>query len=280
MIDVQRLNADSIVVKLSAHSHNFFELVYFDSGTGVHTVGSRRIMIKTGEVHFIKPGEIHDLRKLGSATGWIVLFQPECLNLAVNLPDKNAWTFQPLLRPFLSQSLQRNGAADELCCVVPENSRNHFSSLLTTLADELKEPRVNSDLAANALMALVLVNLSRYQQTQFQLSRSNQIFVNKVFSWIDIEYAKQWQLSDLAKHVHFSASYLSSHIKALTGRPIRDWVIERRMAEARTLLCEGKQVGLIAELVGYNDQALFVKHFAAKHGATPKRWAQLAVQNN
>jgi quercetin dioxygenase-like cupin family protein len=86
---------------MPAHSHQFFEMVYFESGTGVHWIAEKGFKIRPGDIHCIRPGEVHDLRQVGTAKGWIVLFQPNFLTTINTDAQSVPWTFQPLLQPFL-----------------------------------------------------------------------------------------------------------------------------------------------------------------------------------
>jgi two-component system, response regulator YesN len=122
--------------------------------------------------------------------------------------------------------------------------------------------------------------LARLDTNKIQLLQKDQQFVDSVFAWIDENFSLQWRLSDLAKKMHLSESHLSAVLKKHTGRSAGDWIKERRMEEARKLILKGRRVGLVAEQVGYLDQSLFIHHFSQIHGATPKKWQQLAIQNH
>jgi AraC family transcriptional activator of pobA len=54
---------------------------------------------------------------------------------------------------------------------------------------------------------------------------------------------------------------------------VQDWIVERRMAQARRLLVETDlTVGEIASRVGYADPGYFTRLFRRMHGVTPLGW--------
>jgi AraC family transcriptional activator of pobA len=62
-------------------------------------------------------------------------------------------------------------------------------------------------------------------------------------------------------------------VRRRTGRTVQDWIIERRMAEARSLLAETDlSVAEVARRVGVADAGYFSRLFSRTHGASPRRW--------
>ena len=63
--------------------------------------------------------------------------------------------------------------------------------------------------------------------------------------------------------------HLTTVMRRRTGRTVGEWIIERRMAEARRLLAETDlPVREVARLVGVADPG----YFSRTHGASPRKW--------
>ncbi|MGE8428171.1 MAG: cupin domain-containing protein [Sphingobacterium sp.] len=45
-----------------AHSHDFYILLLFESGSGVHTIDSKDFVVKSKQLHFIQPQQVHRYR--------------------------------------------------------------------------------------------------------------------------------------------------------------------------------------------------------------------------
>jgi PAS domain S-box-containing protein len=100
--------------------------------------------------------------------------------------------------------------------------------------------------------------------------------LTEVFHFIETNYQKPITLQDVAQVAGYSRSYLTQLVRRLTGKTVCRWILERRMAEACSLLLETSQtVENIAKAVGYQDTAHFFHQFRQLHGSTPKTWRKL-----
>jgi YesN/AraC family two-component response regulator len=96
-----------------------------------------------------------------------------------------------------------------------------------------------------------------------------------VFDFIEAHYRQPISLKDVAQEAGYSPAYLTNLVQSHTGRTIKQWIIERRMAQAKTLLAKTTQsVRHIAEASGYNDAGYFTRQFRQFHGISPQAWRE------
>ena len=96
-----------------------------------------------------------------------------------------------------------------------------------------------------------------------------------VFEFIERHYQDPINLSDVAQEAGYSPAYLTNLVQEETGFTIKRWIIERRMAQARTLLkTTPAAVRQIAERSGYSDPGYFTRQFRKFHGVSPQAWRQ------
>lgn len=94
-----------------------------------------------------------------------------------------------------------------------------------------------------------------------------------VFDFIEAYYQQPINLTDVAQSVGYSPAYLTNLSQSHTGRTVKAWIIERRMAEARQLLSNtAESIKNIAESIGYADAGYFTRQFRKLHGVTPQVW--------
>ncbi|MBR8833792.1 MAG: helix-turn-helix transcriptional regulator [Stigonema ocellatum SAG 48.90 = DSM 106950] len=111
--------------------------------------------------------------------------------------------------------------------------------------------------------------LTRFEKFLLQ----SEPLLSRVFHFIETHYQHSISLREVAEAVQRSPAYLTDLVRRETGKTVLNWIIERRMAEARRLLLETEQsVERIAEAVGYFDRRHFSRQFLRFHNATPQTW--------
>ena len=116
-----------------------------------------------------------------------------------------------------------------------------------------------------------------------KLSTTHSIFpsctkLTEVFQFIELNYHRQITVSEVAEAVGYSPNYLTHLTGQETGNTVYGWIIERRMAEACSLLVEtGLSVNQIAEAVGYQDAGYFSRQFHQFYSITPKAYRKEAT---
>lgn len=107
--------------------------------------------------------------------------------------------------------------------------------------------------------------------SQFLLSSTPQL--KEVFNFIEANYHQQITLCDVARAVGYSRTYLTNLVGRQTGKTVNRWIVEYRMAKARSLLLQTNQsVEQIAAAVGYQTACHFFRQFRQHHDKTPHAW--------
>jgi AraC family transcriptional activator of pobA len=258
------------------HAHDFLLMAYFERGGGGLRIGNRQWPVEAGDVYLVAPGEIvgasDDSSRLAEAEGWAVYFPPE--GLGPLAPDALlAWRAHPLLFPF-----SRVAAAGAQRLAVPATDRRAWSHRISALEGELNERRDGYREAAVAHLTLLLVEVSRLAADVVgELKLKAEPLLADVFGFIEARYDEPISLRDVASAVNLSPAHLTTTVRRKTGRPVQQWIAERRMAEARRVLVETDlTVEEIGRKVGFADAAYFIRYFRRTHGTTPLRWRQAA----
>ncbi|QJD82075.1 response regulator [Cohnella herbarum] len=89
---------------------------------------------------------------------------------------------------------------------------------------------------------------------------------------IDKQYMdSELKVETLAQQVYINPSYLRGVFKKNHGMTVTDYITQRRMQEARSLLLEGQyKLSDIAERVGFQDPAYFSRAFKKYYGTSPR----------
>ncbi|MFY7803345.1 MAG: helix-turn-helix domain-containing protein [Limnoraphis robusta] len=99
--------------------------------------------------------------------------------------------------------------------------------------------------------------------------------LREVFEFIELNYHQNIRLKEVAQAVGYSSAYLTDLVRQLTGKTVNNWIIERRIAEARRLLLETEDsIEQIALKVGYQNLNHFYSQFRNYHRTTPRSWRE------
>jgi AraC family transcriptional activator of pobA len=94
-----------------------------------------------------------------------------------------------------------------------------------------------------------------------------------VFDVIDKRHAETLSLRDVAQTVGMTPGYLTTLVRRRTGRTVQEWILHRRMTEARRLLSETDlPIAEIARRIGLSDPGYFSRQFRKTFGVPPRSW--------
>jgi AraC family transcriptional activator of pobA len=254
------------------HVHRYLELLLVEEGEGWHAVDARRAWAQPYNVFLIGTGQVHDLNGMQGCTVWSVDFGADALepgrsdaDVFLALPDDVLLI--SFLRPYRREA--------EPIHVAPR-AQPHWLTRLALLEEELREKPLGFVEAARALLRLLLIDIARLAAPQLGThTYQARPLLSHVFRFIEAHHAEPIDLTSVAREVGRAPAYLTDLVRRETGRTVHGWIVERRMAHARSLLLETSQaIGQVAELVGYADASHFIAQFRRLHGTTPRAWRQ------
>ncbi len=99
--------------------------------------------------------------------------------------------------------------------------------------------------------------------------------LREVFEFIELNYHQSIRLKEVAQAVGYSSAYLTDLVRRLTRKTVNNWIIERRITAASTLLLETNySVEQIALEVGYQNKNHFYNQFRNFYQTTPQCWRE------
>jgi AraC family transcriptional activator of pobA len=240
-----------------------------EQGRHIHDFPALWYVPAAGLVYVAAPGEVLDpgqLEKLEA--GVAVFFDPTALGEDGQSPWP-AWRGHPLLFPFL-----HGHSGGVLRLEVPAARQPMWNNLIQSIETELDARQDGHRQAALAHLTLLLIELARLaRDVVANLRRSGEPLLADVFAVIDRRHAEALSLRDVAGEVGLTPGHLTTVVRRRTGRTVQEWIIQRRMAEARTLLEDSDlPVAEVARRVGVSDPGYFSRQFTRRHGISPRKW--------
>lgn len=242
-------------VEHGPHIHDFPALWYVHAAPVVYVVAAGKVIDPSQAGHLLDGG-------VG------VFFDPAALDGNGRSPWP-AWRAHPLLFPF--SHAQSDGL---LQLKVPAERRTVWEGAIRSIECELATRQEGYRQAALAHLTLLLIDLARLAEDVVgDLRRSGEPLLADVFAVIDRRHAEPLSLRDVARDLGMTPGHLTTIVGRRTGRTVQEWIIERRMAEARKLLADSDlPIQEISRRVGISDPGYFSRLFRRTHGTSPRRW--------
>jgi AraC-like DNA-binding protein len=240
-----------------------------ERGRHIHDFPALWYVPGAGVVYVAAAGEVLDPEQLENLDdGVAVFFDPAALGEDGRSPWP-AWRGHPLLFPFL-----HGHSGGVLRLEVPADRRSMWDNVIRSIETELSARQEGHRQAALAYLTLLLIELARLaRDVVADLRRSGEPLLANVFAVIDRRHAEALSLRDVAGELGMTPGHLTTVVRRRTGRTVQEWIIERRMAEARTLLEQTNlPVAEVARRVGVSDPGYFSRLFSRIHGISPRKW--------
>lgn len=239
----------------AVHEHSV--MVFVTEGHVVHEQRGR-FDVHAGDVLLVPAGEAHRALRATRTTAWGVGFCAPCY-----APSELA----SLLGPF---ERARSGATPVVR--LPLERHEHVGRLIAELQAETRADRAHGELVQKSLLALVLAEVTRAAGV-VPVGSAQPSVVAEALRFIERRCLEPLSLSDVARAVNRSPSYVTTLLKRSTGKSVGEWVIAGRLSEACNRLLHGDElVAVVAERVGYADVTHFIRLFRRVYGVTPAAW--------
>lgn len=214
-----------------------------------------------------------------SLTAGSVLTYPERAAIQARIAQPVSATCIQLAPSALASVAQELGRRPELAASWrPEDEQ--LERIATLLEAELRagcpSGRLFGQYLAHALATYLLHNYSEPRSFSAGSARAGRDKISAALDYIQSN-AQDLSIDKLAAISHLSPYHFSRLFKQSTGLTPHQYVLQRRIEEAKRLLRDTRlDLAEIAQRLGFRDQSHFTERFRKITGATPKRWRDKA----
>ena len=254
---------------IESHSHDFFELVYVQSGFSLHENGKAATLLVEGDIFLVPPGAKHRYVGPHSVDIYNCLFIPEALSGFEN--DIEAL---PALR-----SLLKPESFSMICKVhLDLDEQKSVSRFLKVMRYECDNRFQGWQLRLKCALLCVLVEFARAFEKHLSPADEKHLYPNYVANALFIINERfsdsELTVSKIAKEAGVTPDYLSRQFKAFTGVGVQEYLKRYRFAKATEMLSAGKSVGEVSLSVGFANLCHFSREFKKELGVTPTAYAR------
>lgn len=264
------------------HRHEYFQIFANLAGEAPHLLGGRRCESGPRSLVFVLPYRVHMAQVVPGTRYQLINFASNFLRRDFALTplgmEEASITEYPELTPFVYQ--------DWLDFTFDDAEFSHIAELLRRLQDlHLRRTLGTLERIRGTLLELVGFTIEKFAP-QLQSLAGQRVYLqgrtdalHRVMKYIDESLQRDISLPDVAEAAFLSPNYLSQLLKKQTGMAFVDWLTSRRLDRARNLLAHSTDhVYVVANSVGFADEAYFTRRFKQRFGVAPREYRR-SLQN-
>jgi len=251
--------------------HDYFEVLYMESGSVVYDVANREVQVSEGDLFIIGSQLFHGICKYvtPSARAMVLYFHPALIRR-----DNTAMEGVEYLLPF---EIQAEGFPHGISSStgIPGQVRE----LILRIAQEISSDAVHAQLATKTYLKMILVLLMKYyaqdRNTTVAVVRKNRNLerLQPLFDYVDHHYVENITVEQAAGLLRMSKSHFMRFFRAVTGQAFVSHLNRFRIGRAQQLMATTElTIAAITQEVGFCDQSYFGVLFRRYAGSSPREY--------
>jgi AraC family transcriptional activator of pobA len=242
----------------SLHRHDFYVLVLFTNGTGLHKIDFDVFDIKKGTLFLMQPGQIHLWELSSDIDGYIVFFSKEIYNL--HFRDKK-------IEEYLFFQSSKN--KPELVLNIDEMKQ--IQPYFELMVNENQEDQLQKKDKMLNLLDCILVEILRIYNIESDHLTSTYNHKLKEFEiLLEQFYKTEKSPSFYADKMAITLKHLNRICKNILNITITELITRRVILESKRIMVDkNRNIAQIADELGYSNYSYFSKLFKKNVGMTP-----------
>ncbi len=253
----------------SGEKHNFWEMVYVDSGAVEITRDNEAVVLHQGEIIFHEPNEFHTLKSYKSAPNVFVI-SFVCKSSAMSIFKKFRATLGKDLKPFIASIISEA----EATYAIPKNDTKLIKLKIRDNAP------IGGEQLIKTYLEQFLIILAR------EISDKNKISVfpskeslethlaTDIKSYIKSNITKRLKVEDICHNFGYSKTYLSQLFKAQCSIPLMEYYNRQKIEYAKRLIREKHHtISQISDILSFDNPQYFSRVFKRITGLSPSEFA-------
>jgi AraC family transcriptional activator of pobA len=223
-------------------------------GDGIRHIHEFPVIVTDGEsASVVRPGAVIDPAAIGHAPGTLAIaFEPSAVDAR------------------LLGLMQHDADGGLVRVTIPTADQDAWRHTVRQIEIEAEQRSDGYRDALVAHLSVLLIQLNRLAAGAAEVPEAS---LQAVFAAIEEGFRGPLALADVAKTVGLTPGYLTTWVRKRTGRTVQEWIIARKLVEARRLLAESDlPVASVGRAAGFGDPAYFSRMFTREVGMSPRRW--------
>jgi AraC-like DNA-binding protein len=262
--------SDKNISRVGLHHHDFFEVYYLVDGKVNYIIDGREYLMNSGDILLISSNELHQMQKLDNNN-----YERYVIWISKNWLQTLSSKHTDLFKIFAVHSENKSNK------YTPTTSENKVVfDLVGKIYKFYQSENFGDDVRTNIHLIELLLFLNEiYSKSENIQTVSNEL-VNKAVTYIDENFTSNINIESIAKHIFISTSRLSHLFKMKTGTSVYNYIVKKRLLEAKSLLLLNFSAAKTAEKCGFCSYVSFLKLFKKEYGMTPTEYYKQQMPQN
>lgn len=250
--------------------HNFWEIVYVDSGAVTITRDSESTVLKQGEILFHEPNEYHTIKSFNSSPN-IIVVSFVCKSPAMSYFKKFSSPLNVELKPFISSII----IEAEKTYIIPKNDINLKRLVIKETVPIGSEQLIKSYLE-QLFILLMRTTMTKKDISVFPSKESLETtLISDMKKYITSHIEDKLKIEDICNYFGYSKTYLSQLFKSQSSISLMKYYNNKKIEYAKKLIREKKyNFTQISDMLSFDNPQYFSRVFKRVTGLTPSEFAK------
>lgn len=253
------------------HYHEFNKIIILISGSVTYMIEGKAYKLKPYDFVFVCKNDIHRVMVSASEPYERIVLWINSKFLERFSEDVN------LLTCFELSSKHRNNLLR-----IDSEALKVTKPTIFLLEKTMREKEFGSKVLANSLFLQLMVYLNRlYIGSKVALTEQDIVYDSQILNIIDYinkNLYDELSLEGLSAKFFISKYYLMHKFKLQTGYTVHNYILQKRLMKASSLIKNGMPISEVYIKTGFGDYSNFIRTFKKEFGLSPKKYCKIMTE--
>ncbi len=259
-------------MEFQCHYHDFDKIIIFISGTVIYLIEGKSYKLKPWDILFVSSTEVH--RPIISPDE---SYERIIIWINKNFLEKHSSINGYLLTCFNLASVRKHNMLR-----LNTNNIDRLKLILFTLENENSSVDFGSNILRNSLLIQLMVYMNRlFLENKIDDSINDVEYderIVKIIEYINKNLSSTLTIENISSNFYINKYYLMHKFKEQTGFTLHNFIQQKRLLHAASLIKKGDQITRVYLDCGFGDYSSFTRAFKKMFELSPKNYFK-AVQD-